>query len=417
MIRAGQIAGVANVTKDHDLGAFGYSLWKDLPGGGGVVEGMAVTTNSVAIGRALVVGVRTSTTPNEKFLMHVELTAAETIDTSGTKKIWLEPIAARVNDPSLNIVADGSGLAQVATGADWPATAHIRLATVASGVITDARVYTRTAAEAARDKNFNSGLATGTGSAYVLELTPAPTAYATRMEVIFTAPAQNLSPVTINVNGLGAKTLKLPDGTTDVPAGMILSGQVVVLHYDGTNFRVTSAPYTGYNVASQAEAEAAVDNTKMMTPLRSKQALVAQIPTVTEAYQIQAPSVAATGGFQLTVVGAALTERSSTSTSYAKVKEMVAGFTGTHRITFEMKESGSGFNPRARIYKNGVAFGTEQSSTGNSYVEKVEDLSFTEGDLIQLYVKIDSGATVYAKNLTDKVCITPAAFFCATNTD
>lgn len=156
--------------------------------------------------------------------------------------------------------------------------------------------------------------------------------------------------------------------------------------------------------ATNAEFVAATSTTKFTTPLTAGQ-------------KVQAPTVAATGGFVNTVIGAALTERSSAATSYTKVKEMVAGFTGTHRITFEMKESGSGYNPKASIYKNGVAFGTEQSSTGNTYVEKVEDLSFTAGDLIQLYIKIDSGATVYAKNLTAKVCIVPNAFFCATNTD
>ncbi len=400
MIRAGQIAGVANVTKDHDLGAFGYSLWKDLPGGGGVVEGLAVTTNSVSVGRALVVGIRTSTTPNEKFLMHIELTTAETIDTSGTKKIWLEPIAARVNDPSLNTVADGSGLAQVATGADWPATAHIRLATVVSGVITDARVYTRTAAEAARDKAFNSGLATGTASAYVLELTPAPTAYATRMEVIFTAPAQNLSPVTINVNGLGAKTLKLPDGTTDVPAGMILNGQIVVLHYDGTNFRVTSAPYTGYNVASQAEAEAGVDNAKMMTPLRTAQAVDELRPFAAVADWLAATDPAksvpaSVGGVSLiaptaysspVVVGQALTNRNHNSVTPTKYKEVVAPVDGTYRVTFSLASDNPGNNFQGRIYKNGAAFGTLRTVASTSMAAFSEDLAFVAGDLIQLYL-------------------------------
>jgi hypothetical protein len=267
MIRAGQLNATASLTRDHDLGSFGYSLWKDLPGGGGVVEGLAVTTNSVALGRALVNAIRTSTTPNEKFLMHVELTTAETIDTTGTKKIWLEPIAARVNDPSLNTAADGSGIAQITTGADWPTTPHIRLATTSSGVITDARVFTKTVAEAARDRSFNAAAATGTAAAYVLTLPIVPASLSTFMQVEFTSPAQNTAGVTLNVNGLGAKTLKLPDGTTDVPAGFILLGQLVHAQYDGTNFRVVSAPYTGYQKASGAEVETGTDDAKFVTAL------------------------------------------------------------------------------------------------------------------------------------------------------
>lgn len=294
MIRCGQVNGTSNFTRDHDLGAFGYSLWKDLPGGGGVVEGMEVTTNSVAIGRALVNAIRTSTTPNEKFLMHVELTAAETIDTSGTKKIWLEPIAARINDPSLNVDADGSNIAQIATGADWPATPHIRLATTSSGVITDARILTKTVAEAARDRSFNSGAATGSSSAYVLTLPIAPTALTTFMQVEFTAPAQNTPGVTLNVNGLGAKTLKLPDGTTDVPDGFILLGQLIHAQYDGTNFRVVSAPYTGYQKASGAEVATGSDDAKFVTPLglRSIKASDAEILAGTQTDRFVTPAQA-----------------------------------------------------------------------------------------------------------------------------
>jgi hypothetical protein len=53
-----------------------------------------------------------------------------------------------------------------------------------------------------------------------------------------------------------------------------------------------------------------------------------------------------------------------------------------------------------RIYKNGVAFGTEQTTNSTSFVIKTEDLSVTQGDLIQIYYKITGAATtVNVKNI------------------
>lgn len=281
-IRAGQINGTANLNRDNDLGALGFAQYKDFPGKGAVLSGLAVSTNAVAVGRCVVVANRTSVTPNEDFFMHIAVTATETIDTSGTKKVWVEPIQTHVDDASLNTSADGTGIAQVNTGADWPATPHVRLATVAGGVITDARVYTKTMAEAARDNSFSYGLTTGSANAYLLELVPTPAAYVTGMEVVFKTNFGNTGAATVNVNSLGAKTLKLTDGTTDLPSGFLLSGQVVCAVYDGTNFVITSAPYTGYALASQAQAEAGVENSLAMTSLRTKQAITAKAASTSE---------------------------------------------------------------------------------------------------------------------------------------
>jgi len=89
---------------------------------------------------------------------------------------------------------------------------------------------------------------------------------------------------------------------------------------------------------------------------------------------------------------------SSTSATYEKVKEIRIDMPGTLRVKFDIKPStGTGYG---RIYKNGVAVGTEQSSTDTSnWVTKSEDISgWSAGDLLQLYVKIASG-TVYVRKL------------------
>ena len=96
------------------------------------------------------------------------------------------------------------------------------------------------------------------------------------------------------------------------------------------------------------------------------------------------------------------TERTSNSTSYAKVKEITLGIKGTIRIKFDMKaELSSGRTAYAKIYRNDVAVGTEQTQSNNVYTTKSEDISgWNIGDKLQLYIKnSQSDWPAYAKNL------------------
>ena len=80
---------------------------------------------------------------------------------------------------------------------------------------------------------------TGAANAYVVTLSPAPSAYTAGMVVNFLATNANTTTSTLNVNGLGAKTL-VKDVSTNLAAGDIAAGQMVTAIYDGTNFQVTS---------------------------------------------------------------------------------------------------------------------------------------------------------------------------------
>lgn len=96
----------------------------------------------------------------------------------------------------------------------------------------------------------------------------------------------------------------------------------------------------------------------------------------------------------------AITERSTTGTSYSKVKELTALGNGVYRIVFDLKNSSGTNEGAARIYKNGSAFGTERFSVGvNSYTTYSEDLSFNSGDLIQIYYKSITATTTYVRNM------------------
>ena len=91
-----------------------------------------------------------------------------------------------------------------------------------------------------RATKYNDYVAdTGAANAYVITPVPAITAYAAGQVFIFKAASANTGASTINVSGLGVKTIK-KDVSTDVVSGDILANQIVQVVYDGTNFQLTS---------------------------------------------------------------------------------------------------------------------------------------------------------------------------------
>lgn len=80
---------------------------------------------------------------------------------------------------------------------------------------------------------------TGTANTAVVALSPAITAYAAGQRITFKANAASTGATTLNVNTLGAKTLK-KHNDQDIASGDIESGSIVTAVYDGTNFQVTS---------------------------------------------------------------------------------------------------------------------------------------------------------------------------------
>lgn len=80
------------------------------------------------------------------------------------------------------------------------------------------------------------GISSGTANAITLSLSPAPTAYYAGMRIVFVSQTTNTSSTTINVNGLGAKSVKASDNS-DLNSGVILTGSLYELIYDGSSFR------------------------------------------------------------------------------------------------------------------------------------------------------------------------------------
>jgi hypothetical protein len=94
------------------------------------------------------------------------------------------------------------------------------------------------------------------------------------------------------------------------------------------------------------------------------------------------------------------TERTTNSTSYVRVKESRIFCRGKIRVYFEIHTTSSGYAANGWVYRNGVAVGTERSTTSTTYVSFTEDIDgWFEGDCCQIYGKIGTTAqTCYIRN-------------------
>lgn len=75
--------------------------------------------------------------------------------------------------------------------------------------------------------------------AYAITPSPAITAYTTGQSFTFKAGTANTGAATLNVNALGAKTIK-KNVSADLATGDILANQIVKVVYDGTNMQMVS---------------------------------------------------------------------------------------------------------------------------------------------------------------------------------
>ena len=72
------------------------------------------------------------------FNVLVHITEEVTVDTTGTKKVWIEIDQTAIDDGSSNN-ADGTNIATIETGADYPSTNFVKIASITGDVVTDDR--------------------------------------------------------------------------------------------------------------------------------------------------------------------------------------------------------------------------------------------------------------------------------------
>lgn len=123
------------------------------------------------------------------------------------------------------------------------------------------------ASTTARGK-FNTCLDAGSTDAYACSLAPAITSYATGQLVLFKAATANTGAATINLNSLGAKSLKMVIGgiTTDPTTNYIRAGAYVFVVYDGTNFQILSVSGIASDVAASILASSISDSDTTHAP-------------------------------------------------------------------------------------------------------------------------------------------------------
>jgi len=95
----------------------------------------------------------------------------------------------------------------------------------------------------------------------------------------------------------------------------------------------------------------------------------------------------------------AVNVRNGTNSGYHKEKEIEVKHWGKIRVKFDIKSEAGG-TAYGRIYVNGVAVGTERTTTETTYQTYSEDIAVEHGDLVQLYMKIigGGGENWYARN-------------------
>jgi hypothetical protein len=99
---------------------------------------------------------------------------------------------------------------------------------------------TRAAVTAVQQQSYTYAADTGSLDAFVVTLSPAPSAYNPAMVVTFKAANTINGSSTLNVNGLGAVTIYKQNGASALASGDITAGQIVSVVYDGSHFQMIS---------------------------------------------------------------------------------------------------------------------------------------------------------------------------------
>jgi hypothetical protein len=113
------------------------------------------------------------------------------------------------------------------------------------------------------------------------------------MVVNFSAQTLNTGAATLNVNGLGAKTIKKFGTANDLATGDILANQIVTVIYDGTNFQMTSALDEIVNLTEDTTPDSTADYLKTWDASATtyKKVLIQNaVPAATQANQETATS-------------------------------------------------------------------------------------------------------------------------------
>lgn len=245
------------VRNRRDTTSSSWSAWKKVYTEGDSVPGVNAVGNQDTTGNA---GTATKLKTARSLKVNLATTAADSFDGSGNA----DAIGVSGTLPTGN---GGTGrtdgkVAALATkrtidGMQFDGSANIHhYAECSTAAATAAKTVTL------------SGFTLATGARIIVRFTVTNTA----------------SNPTLNVNGTGAKAIQYRNAA--ISAGYLAANRLREFVYDGSAWELIGDVDTNttYTVASQSEAEAGTNNSKMMTPLRVKQAITANDSGLLQAF-------------------------------------------------------------------------------------------------------------------------------------
>jgi hypothetical protein len=103
--------------------------------------------------------------------------------------------------------------------------------------------FVQTSSNEQSGASLRCSTASASGTTYTCALSPTLTAYTTGMILHWNPDVSATGgPTTLNVDTLGAISVKLADGATDPAPGDVVAGRIVEIWYDGAVFRLLASP-------------------------------------------------------------------------------------------------------------------------------------------------------------------------------
>ncbi len=147
---------------------------------------------------------------------------------------------ARTAQAAAEIAQAAAEAAQTVAEAHRDNAQTSKLAAEAAQAAAEAANLSIPSANNVQSGSYWHAVSTGSGSAYEITLSPAPTAITSGLFVHMKTHVKNTGAATLNVNSLGAKAIKKSTGA-DLQAGEILADALITLVYDGTNFQLINS--------------------------------------------------------------------------------------------------------------------------------------------------------------------------------
>lgn len=212
----------------------------------------------------------------------------------------------------------------------------------------------------------------GAGNTYVLTYPKAPETYYPG-QYWFVADKANTGPVTINVNGLGARSILNAAGAP-LEAGQIVAGQAVCLAYLGTAFRMqfthANPTFTGNVTATSFTGSGAALTALNATNLATGTVKNDRLPATMTGKTFSSATTVSTGGITVSAGGATITGATTVD--------------GQRVLTLADIGAGKGLDSDLLDGQHGGWYQVRANHTGTQAISTVEGLQAALDNLVSI---------------------------------